>query len=164
MNTPLKYKLLALILILSLTSFSQTVTNNKSVVDTCKVTMRCDIARKVAIDIVRGDSARAELAATQDLLKEYLIQNKSIRETKRKKKEDSNLKKLKEDVKLHRETTVSDKLRSELKQAKERKKEIETEIDEGIEDELTEIKEINKDYREEAGYAKEKMRVVQAIL
>jgi hypothetical protein len=31
--------------------------------------MRCDIARKVAIDIVRGDSARAELAATQDLLK-----------------------------------------------------------------------------------------------
>ncbi len=69
MNTPLKYKLLALILILSLTSFSQTVTNNKSVVDTCKVTMRCDIARKVAIDIVRGDSARAELAATQDLLK-----------------------------------------------------------------------------------------------
>ncbi len=49
--------------------FSQTVTNNKSVIDTCKVTIPCEIARKVAVDIVRGDSARAELAVTQDLLK-----------------------------------------------------------------------------------------------
>lgn len=52
-----------------MTSFSQTTTNNKSIVDTCKVTISCDIARKVAVDIVRGDSARAELAVTQDLLK-----------------------------------------------------------------------------------------------
>lgn len=68
MNTLLKYKLLAIILLLSLTSFSQTVTNNKSVVDTCKITLPCEIARKVAIDLVKGDSARAELAATQHLL------------------------------------------------------------------------------------------------
>lgn len=30
--------------------------------------MPCEIARKVAIDLVKGDSARAELAATQHLL------------------------------------------------------------------------------------------------
>jgi hypothetical protein len=51
-----------------LTSFSQTVTSSKSVTDTCKVIIPCDIARKVAVDLVRGDSARAELAITQDLL------------------------------------------------------------------------------------------------
>ena len=51
-----------------MTSFSQTVTNKKSVVDTCKLTLSCEIARKVAIDLVKGDSARAELAATQHLL------------------------------------------------------------------------------------------------
>jgi len=45
MNVLQKYKLLAITLLTSLTSFSQTATNNKSVIDTCKVIMSCVVAR-----------------------------------------------------------------------------------------------------------------------
>jgi hypothetical protein len=68
MNVLQKYKLLVFILLTSLTSFSQTTTNNKSVIDTCNVIISCDIARKVISDINRGDSVRVELATAQDLL------------------------------------------------------------------------------------------------
>ena len=68
MNVLQKYKLLAFILLTSLTSFSQTTTNNKSVIDTCNVIISCDIARKVISDITRGDSIQVELATAQDLL------------------------------------------------------------------------------------------------
>ena len=62
------YKLLVFILLTSLTSFSQTTTNNKSVIDTCNVIISCDVARKVISDINRGDSIQVELATAQDLL------------------------------------------------------------------------------------------------
>ena len=68
MNVLQKYKLLVFILLTSLTSFSQTTTNNKSVIDTCNVIISCDVARKVISDITRGDSIQVELATTQDLL------------------------------------------------------------------------------------------------
>ena len=68
MNVLQKYKLLAFILLTSLTSFSQTTTNNKSVIDTCNVIISCDVARKVISDITRGDSIQVELATAQDLL------------------------------------------------------------------------------------------------
>ena len=68
MNILQKYKLLAFILLTSLTSFSQTTTNNKSVIDTCNVIISCDVARKVISDITRGDSIQVELATAQDLL------------------------------------------------------------------------------------------------
>ena len=68
MNVLQKYKLLAFILLTSLTSFSQTTTNNKSVIDTCNVIISCDVARKVISDINRGDSIQVELATAQDLL------------------------------------------------------------------------------------------------
>ena len=68
MNILQKYKLLAFILLTSLTSFSQTTTNNKSVIDTCNVIISCDVARKVISDINRGDSIQVELATAQDLL------------------------------------------------------------------------------------------------
>ena len=68
MNVLQKYKLLAFILLISLTSFSQTTTNNKSVIDTCNVIISCDVARKVISDITRGDSIQVELATAQDLL------------------------------------------------------------------------------------------------
>ena len=32
--------------------------------------MSCETARKVAVDLLQGDSAKAELAITQDLLKQ----------------------------------------------------------------------------------------------
>ena len=68
MNVLQKYKLLAFILLTSLTSFSQTTTNNKSVIDTCNVIISCDVARKVISDITKGDSIQVELATAQDLL------------------------------------------------------------------------------------------------
>ena len=68
MNVLQKYKLLVFILLTSLTSFSQTTTNNKSVIDTCNVIISCDVARKVISDINRGDSIQVELATAQDLL------------------------------------------------------------------------------------------------
>ncbi|CAB4138478.1 hypothetical protein UFOVP331_62 [uncultured Caudovirales phage] len=68
MNVLQKYKLLVFILLISLTSFSQTTTNNKSVIDTCNVIISCDVARKVISDITRGDSIQVELATAQDLL------------------------------------------------------------------------------------------------
>ena len=68
MNVLQKYKLLVFILLTSLTSFSQTTTNNKSVIDTCNVIISCDVARKVISDITRGDSIQVELATAQDLL------------------------------------------------------------------------------------------------
>ena len=68
MNVLQKYKLLAFILLTSLTSFSQTTTNNKSVIDTCNVIISCDVACKVISDITRGDSIQVELATAQDLL------------------------------------------------------------------------------------------------
>lgn len=51
---------------MSLTVFSQTGTSK--VIDTCKVTMSCETARKVAVDLLKGDSAKAELKETQSLL------------------------------------------------------------------------------------------------
>ena len=68
MNVLQKYKLLVFILLTSLTSFSQTTTNNKSVIDTCNVIISCDVARKVISDITKGDSIQVELATAQDLL------------------------------------------------------------------------------------------------
>ena len=68
MNVLQKYKLLVFILLTSLTSFSQTTTHNKSVIDTCNVIISCDVARKVISDITRGDSIQVELATAQDLL------------------------------------------------------------------------------------------------
>lgn len=47
-----------------MTAFSQSVT----IKDTCKVSIPCTTAKKIAIELVQGDSAKAELAATQTLL------------------------------------------------------------------------------------------------
>lgn len=55
-------------LLLSLTASSQTVTNKT--IDTCKVVLSCETARKIAVDLVQGDSAKAELGLTQELLKQ----------------------------------------------------------------------------------------------
>ena len=48
---------------LSLTAFSQTATENK------KVCFPDSVAKKIAIDLVKGDSAIAELKATQELVR-----------------------------------------------------------------------------------------------
>ena len=102
--------------------------------------------------------------SSEELLRSYLFQNKAVREIKKRKKEDSGLKTLKDEVKMHRETTVSDKVRAEMKELKDRKKELSMEIDQGIEDQLQEIKDINVDYREEMGPINEKLKLVQAVL
>lgn len=51
-------------LLLSLISFSQTVTNNKI----CEVRIPCTTANKIVVDLLRGDSAMAELKVTQQVL------------------------------------------------------------------------------------------------
>lgn len=111
-----------------------------------------------------AEVAEIRQLSTQELLESYMFQTRVIRDVKRQKKDDSSIKKLKEEVKLHRDTTVSDKTRQELKELKDREKEIKTEIDEGIEDQLEEIKELNKDYREKMAPSNEKARLIQAIL
>ena len=48
-------------------AFSQSDTS-KVKKDSCSITLSCDVAKRVAVDLVRGDSARAELEATQQLV------------------------------------------------------------------------------------------------
>jgi hypothetical protein len=55
-----KLKILLIILLLSSTSFSQT--------DTSKLCLNYNVAKQVAIDLVRGDSALAELEQTNLLV------------------------------------------------------------------------------------------------
>jgi hypothetical protein len=52
-----------------LTAFSQSVTNNTIKTDTAVVVLPYRVARLVAIDLVRYDSTKAELQATQQLLR-----------------------------------------------------------------------------------------------
>ena len=56
-----KLKLLALLLTLSLATFSQTGTNNT-------ICFPDSTAKKIAIDLLRGDSAKAELSKTKILV------------------------------------------------------------------------------------------------
>lgn len=70
-TTALKLKLLAATMLLSLTAFSQTGINK----DTCYITLSCNTARKVAADLIRGDSAKSQLKLTSYLLAS--IQSKS---------------------------------------------------------------------------------------
>lgn len=60
-----KLKILITLLLLSLATFSQNAISK----DTCKVVLPCSTAKKVAIDLAKGDSALAELAATQEILR-----------------------------------------------------------------------------------------------
>ena len=68
-----KLKILTTILLLSLTSFSQT--------DTSKICFDYKIAQRIASDLVNGDKAIAELEETNNLvfqLKETIIQKDSV--------------------------------------------------------------------------------------
>jgi hypothetical protein len=56
-----------------LTTFSQTGTRTNCTLpakDTCKTILSCDIARKIVVDLLKGDSAIAELKLTQTLLEQ----------------------------------------------------------------------------------------------
>lgn len=57
--------MLGIILLLSLTAFSQTGTNK----DTCKITIPCSTGNKIAADLLRGDLAITELQHTQEILR-----------------------------------------------------------------------------------------------
>lgn len=98
------------------------------------------------------------------LLKEYLVQNRALRQINKLKKEDPVISELKSKIKTHRETTVSDKTLAEVKKLKDRLKEIKEEIDVGIEEEKEALKEKNNDYKEDKGFAKEKLKLVQLLL
>lgn len=65
--------MLGIILLLSLTAFSQTDTNK----DTCRITIPCSTANKIAADLLSGDLAKAELQQTQEILK---ITNNKVEE------------------------------------------------------------------------------------
>ena len=65
-----KLKILLLILLLNSISFSQK--------DTHKICFDYDIAKKIAVDLVKGDSAIAELDQTNQLILE--LNEKSIRQ------------------------------------------------------------------------------------
>ena len=58
-----KLRILATLLLLSSTVFSQTATNN------CKISLSYDVASRVAVDLVRGDSVLSELKETQEILR-----------------------------------------------------------------------------------------------
>ncbi len=60
-----KFKLLVAILLTSLTAFSQAGITKQ---DSCSIKISCNVAKRIAIDLVRGDSVRAELATTQHIL------------------------------------------------------------------------------------------------
>lgn len=102
--------------------------------------------------------------SSQDLLKNYLKENKALRIKNRKHKEDSEIKDLKEQIKKHRETTVPEKTLKEIAELKARLKEIKDEVDEGIQDLKAELKELNKDHNNDKGASKEKIKLIQSIL
>ena len=51
-----------------MTAFSQTDTRIKNPNDTCKTIITCDQAKRIVVDLLKGDSAIVELQITQKLL------------------------------------------------------------------------------------------------
>jgi hypothetical protein len=81
-----KLKLLVITLLLSLTAFSQTDTSKSK--GPCTLVIPYETAQKIAIDLVRGDSAKAELVLTQDALyqtEQKVVQQQTIMEAYAKK-------------------------------------------------------------------------------
>lgn len=54
-----------------MTAFSQTATENK------RICFPDSVAKKIAIDLIKGDSARAELKITQNLVKQLELINET---------------------------------------------------------------------------------------
>ena len=100
----------------------------------------------------------------QQLLRAYLVHNRLLRKYKKLQKEDPVIIELKEKIKEHRETTVSEQTRDEMKKLKDKLKEIRDEIDVGLEDILQELKDKNTDYKEDKGVALETLKLVQQLL
>ena len=76
----LKLKILTVIILLNFTIFSQ--------IDTNKVCLPYQISKKIAIDLIRGDSAIAELKQTNILINQYkqsIIERDTIIELYKKK-------------------------------------------------------------------------------
>jgi 2',3'-cyclic-nucleotide 2'-phosphodiesterase (5'-nucleotidase family) len=101
---------------------------------------------------------------TSDLLKDYLNGQKAIRDISKRKKQDSELNLLKEEIKKHRDEFPDEKMQKEIKKMKERAKEIKAEVDAEIPDQLTDLKQRNKDYRDDMAPVKEKIKLVQKIV
>lgn len=120
---------------------------------------------KSAYTYLRDEQVEAiRKMSNQELMKEFVKENKSIRILKKKHKEDKEMADLKATVKKHRETTVPEKLQAELNDIKARLKEIKAEIDQGIEDELEEMKELRKDMKNELGFHVEKLKLIQNLI
>lgn len=95
---------------------------------------------------------------TDELLKEYLSQNKKIQIVSKQKKDDSKLKEIKSRIKEHRNNST------ELQDAKESLKELKQEVDEEIRDDLEDKKALEGGYRDEIRGFKETIDAIQSII
>ena len=95
---------------------------------------------------------------SEDLLKEFLSQLKHVQAIKKMRKEDGTLKDLKKLIKEHRENS------QELKDAKEEVKRVREEIDSEIEEELEDKKALEGGYRDQMKEHQEMMHAIQQIV
>jgi hypothetical protein len=96
--------------------------------------------------------------STDELLKEYLAQNKKIQIVNKQKKDDSKLKEIKDRIKEHRGNST------ELQEAKESLSELRETVDEEIRDDLEDKKALEGGYRDEIRGFKETIHAIQSII
>jgi predicted transcriptional regulator len=109
------------------------------------------IIRPEQVDELRSKS-------TDELLKEYLLQNKKIQIVLKQKKDDSKLKEIAGRIKDHRNSSA------ELTEAKEDLKDLKSEVDDEIRDDIEDKKSLEGGYRDEIRGFKETIHAIQSII
>ena len=96
--------------------------------------------------------------STEELLKEYLAQNKKAQLVKRQKRDDGKLNEIKGRVKKHRENS------QDLKDAKDELKAVRETVDAEIEDDILDKKALEGGYRDEIKGFNEMAHAIQNII
>lgn len=116
-----------------------------------KVKFMYKIIRPEQVDELKAKS-------TEELLKDYLEQNKKVQIVKKQKKDDEKLKGMRDRIKKHRDASV------ELKEAKENSKDVSDEVNEEIIEDVEDKKALDGGYRDEIKGFNEMAHAIQSII
>ena len=105
-----------------------------------------------------------EKMSVDQLLKELLKQTKALKMIDKQRRDDVDLLQVKGKIKAHREKSLSTESGQKLTKLKEQIKVIKEEIDAKIPELLNQQKEINKNYREDKAFPKEKLKLINRLL
>jgi len=116
-----------------------------------KVKFMYKIIRPEQVDELKAKS-------TEELLKDYLEQNKKVQIVKKQKKDDEKLKGMRDRIKKHRDASV------ELKEAKENSKDVSDVVNEEIIEDVEDKKALDGGYRDEIKGFNEMAHAIQSII